>query len=121
MDSSYPIVKIPMIPHYCDVVVFPSPCKENNKSWFYVLKNTAAAPGITSSKTSFEYIPGSVYCFLPSVGESTGRVRVFSSKPDFLDKFSYCLEIRPKVLEFENTNVEHEDTQICSADVSTKG
>ena len=114
MDSSIPTVNIPLIPYYCDVVVFPSPYKENNKSWFYVLKNTAAAPGMTSSKTSFEYIPGSVYCFLPSAGECTGRIRVFSSKPSFLDKFIYCLEISPKALDFEKTDADQEDTQICS-------
>ena len=103
MDSSTPTVYIPMIPHHCNVVVFPSPYKDSDKSWFYVLENTAAVTGISARKTAFDYIPGSVYCFLPSDDEFTGRVRVFSSKPHFLDKFSYCLEINQQVLDFENT------------------
>ena len=82
------------------MVVFPSPY-QNNESVFFLLKNTAAIPDMITGNHSMEYVAGYVYCFLPSSEESKGKVSVFSSRPSFLDQFSYSLEINKQFIDIK--------------------
>ena len=102
MEKSERMVSIPVPPNFANLVVFPAPSKESDESWFYLLKNTDSVPVHGLSNVSVRYIPGSVYCFLPSEDENKGKVSFYSQKPAFLDEFIYCLEINKKVIQFQD-------------------
>ena len=102
MVEPVPSVSIPSFPFYCDLVVFPSPYKENEESSFFLIKMTSDVPSEVTGHFVVEHIPGSIYCLLPSSEESKGRVSVHPSRPSFLDNYSYCLEINKKSMAFHN-------------------
>ena len=101
MDHQQPLVSIPFIPYYCNLVVFPSPHK-TTVSRFFILSNSAATPECSDDKVTFDYIPGSVYCFLPSSEKAGGKITVLSGQPSFVHDFTfpYCLELNPQALVF---------------------
>ena len=109
MSQQVPSVEIPAIPFFCNLVVFPSPTSESNESRFFLLKNVADVPKCSSETLWVEYIPGSIYCLLPSSERNQGRVSVYESKPNFLDDFSYSLEINKKSIVFQNIKSEAEE------------
>jgi hypothetical protein len=109
MSQQVPSVAIPAIPFFHNLVVFPSPTSESNDSRFFLLKNVADVPMCSSEKMWVEYIPGSIYCFLPSTERNQGRVSVYESKPNFLDDFSYSLEINKNSIVFQNLKSEAEE------------
>ena len=100
MVQSPEFVSIPLAPYFCDLVVFPLPNKKSQETFFCLMKNCDDMPVYGLGSVLVEYIPGSVYCFLPSVGENHGTVRVFRSKPNFLDTFTFCLEINRLAIDF---------------------
>ena len=106
MVEAVPSVSIPAFPYYCDLVVFPSPYKHIAESSFFLLKKTADVPTEITGNLFVEFIPGSVYCFLPSCEKSKGTVSVHESRPSFLDDYSYCLEISKKSIDFLSSESE---------------
>ena len=104
MDHQQPLVSIPFISYHCNLVVFPSPHK-TTVSRFFILSNSAATPECSDDKVTFDYIPGSVYCFLPSSEKTAGKITVLSGQPSFVHDFtfSYCLELNPQALVFINS------------------
>ena len=109
MSQQMPSVAIPAIPFFCNLVVFPSPTRESNESRFFLLKDDAGVPKCSSETFWVEYIPGSIYCLLPSTERSRGRVSIYKSKPSYLDAFCDSLEISKKFIVFQNIKSEAED------------
>ena len=96
MFDPVPSVSIPAFPYFCNVVVFPAP---SNESTFFIIKKSADVPDTILGKLTVEYVPGSVYCLLPSNEKSHGSVSVYNSRPSFLSEYNYCLEINVKSLD----------------------
>ena len=109
MSQQVPSVAIPAIPFFYNLVVFLSPTSESNESRFFLLKNDAGVPKCSSEKLWVEFIPGSVYCFLPSTERNQGGVSVYESKPSFLDDFCDSLEINRKFIVFQNIKSDAEE------------
>ena len=107
MEKSHSNVSIPLPPYFANLAVFPSPSNECEESRFYLLKNTDTVPVHGLSCASVKYYPGSVYCFYPSDEENIGTVTVYTSKPSFLDEFTYCLEMNKQVMEFNGSETAH--------------
>ena len=99
MDNIFPSVSIPSFPYFCNMVVFPSPCNED-VSAFFIVKKTAAVPEHSCQKLLLEYLPGHIYCLLPSSELNHGTVSRYSSRPNFLQEYSYCLEIDKNAISF---------------------
>ena len=55
--------------------------------------NNAVHPKATGGFHWLEYLPGYMYCFLPSFEADRGAVYVYDYLPDFLLDFLYCAEI----------------------------
>ena len=51
-------------------------------------------PQLTGGTHWLEFLPGHVYCFLPSFDADNGEIRVFDDPPKFLDEFNYSEEIK---------------------------
>ena len=100
MKMSQKYLSVPLPPYFANLAVFPSPCEVSDESWFYLLKNSSTVPVYGLSTVSVKYIPGSVYCFFPSIDEDIGTVKYYSRKPSFLDDFTYCLEINKLRIQF---------------------
>lgn len=120
MDQHQPLVSIPSIPFYCNLVVFPSPHKATDVSRFFILSNSPVAPDLSDEKVTFDYIPRSVYCFLPSLDKAAGKITLLSGQPSFVHDFTfpYCLEINPKSLEF--SHLEKNDVSKSQAEPMAK-
>ena len=121
MSQHQPLVSLPFIPYYCNLVVFPSPHKNSDVSRFFILSHSAAAPEYSDKRVTFDYIPGSVYCFLPSAEKYSGKITMLSSKPSFVSDFSfpYCLEVNPNFLDFSNSDRKDKTKQPRNQDGST--
>ena len=63
-------------------------------SYFYILKDNAVKPLLTGGVHWLEFLPGHVYCFLPSLRGDVGSVRVYDHMPEFIKDFSLCMEIK---------------------------
>ena len=55
--------------------------------------NNAVLPNATGGTHWLTYLPGCMYCFLPSFEADKGTVYVYDHIPDFLLDFLYCTEI----------------------------
>ena len=97
METFIPTISIPIIPYYCNVVVFPNPGGQIDSPVF-VLKKTAAVPEVLSQNILLEYAESHVYCLLPSKQMYQGTISFRESRPHFLQDFSYCLEIDRKAM-----------------------
>ena len=119
MESSFQTISIPLIPYYCNVVVFPLPLNDgcNTDSAVFVLKKTAEIPAASGQYFPFEYLPSHVYCLLPSKEMHQGRVSIFKSRPLFLNQFSFCLQVDPKIAAITNP-LSFSDTQQAPDDES---
>ena len=93
---------IPAFSYFCNIVVFPAPDNDDSKK--FLLKTKADVPDEIFGNLKVEYVPGSVYCLIPSSEKSQGAVSVYKEKPDFLDGYSYCLEINPESVVFPNSS-----------------
>ena len=127
MDAAVPTIALPGIPHFYNVVVFPSPLKDNNESRIFLLKNSDVVPACSFEPWLIEHIPGSFYCLMPSQESKQGKVSLYTSRPGFLDAFSYCLEVdqtaigfpradnqnakNPEIVAFEK---ETDESEVCS-------
>ena len=69
--------------------------KENSS--FFILKNNGAKPVSTGTDHWLNFMPGYVYCFVPSYESCVGEVHVYSYIPEFIKDFQFCMEIE-KVL-----------------------
>ena len=98
-----PSITIPVFPNFCNVAVFPASNKARGESLFFLLKKTAVIPKESGEKFWVEYLPDSIYCLLPSTEINQGSVTMYSSRPDFLDKYAYCLEINKLSINCSNT------------------
>ena len=58
-----------------------------------------------------------VYCLLPSKEMHQGRVSIFKSRPLFLNQFSFCLQVDPKIAAITNP-LSFSDTQQAPDDES---
>ena len=103
MDDQVPMptVVIPAPENFCNLVVFPS-TTSMKESKFFLLKNKADVPQENIGNVKVEFVPGSIYCLLPSKEKSIGCVSVYESKPSFLDSYAYSLEINVKSVDFFN-------------------
>ena len=99
MDESVAFISIPAFPFFCNVVVFPSPISSTLEPNVFILKKTSEVPDVILGKLSLEYVPGSVYCLLPSADQSHGTVSVFKARPSFLKEYSYSLQINKESLD----------------------
>lgn len=101
MEESLPSIVIPAPEYFCNVVVFPDPTVTDEPK-FFLMKNNCDVLRyqIGSVKVKYMYIPGSVYCLLPSVEKNTGSVSVYSSKPSFLDSYACYLQIDMNSVDF---------------------
>ena len=105
-----PSIAIPAFPHFYNLVVFPSPVKESDGSRFFILKKSADVPEYSSKKWLVEFIPDSIYCLLPSAEREQGKVTVYKNRPQFLDQYSYCLEINNKTVALQKIKSETAET-----------
>ena len=64
------------------------------QSYFMILKNEPKESVPTGGTHWLEYLPGFVYCFVPSTESNSGKVYAYNYRPEFLKKFFYCQEIR---------------------------
>ena len=96
-------VALPVIPNFCNLAVFPSPSNKDDESRFFLLNNSAVVPAWSFKTWLVEYIPGSVYCLLPSDENNKWMVSIIPSKQALEERFSYCLEINMDAL--VSTNV----------------
>ena len=102
MDESLPTVIIPTPEHYCNLVVFPAPSSILHAPKFFLMKNKADVPKHKIGSVRVKYVPGSIYCLLPSTEKNHGEISMYRSKPGFLDSFTYCLEIKEDCVDFVN-------------------
>jgi hypothetical protein len=56
--------------------------------------NNGAKPQLTGGTHWLEFLPGYVYCFLPSLDPDKGEVHVFGYPPSVLDDFLYSEKIK---------------------------
>ena len=103
--ADVPKVGVPFIPFFCNLAVFPTE-KENDETLYYILKQSPTVPSASDVKVMIDYLPGHVYCFFPSIEENRGKVAMFSSRPDFLKRFSYSLEIDKRHVVLPSTSSE---------------
>ena len=61
--------------------------------------NNAVHPKATGGFHWLEYLPGYMYCFLPSYEADRGTIQVYDYLPDFLLDFLYCAEIHGLILD----------------------
>ena len=120
MADQVPSVAIPAFPHFYNLVVFPSPVRESDESRFFLLKNDADVPKCSSETLWLEYIPGSIYCLLPSCERNQGSVSVYESRPSFLDDFSDSLEINKQSMVFLNNKSEAAEFSNVMPELETK-
>ena len=104
MDDPILSITIPFIPYFSNIVVFPLPRKENCAKVF-ILKKTADVPEASNEKFRLEYLPGHVYCLLPSKEMQQGQIFLCKSRPNSLKQFSYCLEMDKKYISFSKTTL----------------
>ena len=93
MNESLPTVVIPAPEYFCNLAIFPAPSTIHNAPKFFLLKNVADVPIHQIGSVVAKYVPGSIYCLLPSVEKNNGTITVYKNKPSFLDSYTYCLEI----------------------------
>ena len=87
MNKAMPTVKVPVPSYQCNLTVFPAPTCYKDKSLFYVLGNSEDFLTDQIGTMEIEYIPGMIYCFLPSMEKRQGSVSVYTAKPNFIDSF----------------------------------
>ena len=102
-EMDFPSVAIPAFSHFSNLVVFPASNEAQGNSRFFLLNKTAAVPKPSGEKVWIEYIPDSIYCLLPSSESKVGSVTIYSSRPDFLNDYSFCLEINKSSISCSNT------------------
>ena len=99
MDTCPSTISIPVIPYYCNVVVFPlPPGVDYDDSPVFVLKKSALLPAASDHDFTLEYLPSHVYCLLPSIQMQHWTVSLYKSRPAFLKNFSFCLQIDPRTV-----------------------
>ena len=97
METGLSTITIPVIPYFCNVVVFPlPPGADYDNSPVFILKKTAEIQAASDHDFTFDYLSSHVYCLLPSDDMHHGTVSLYQSRPAFLDTFSYCLQIDPR-------------------------
>ena len=106
--ATVPTVVFPSIPGFTNLIVFPFSSSKKDESKFFLLKKSADVPWWFSEVWEVEYLPGFIYCLLPSNEETLG-VAVYTRKPNFLDDFSYCFEIDQKAIMVKTHNSEAVD------------
>ena len=109
MENRLPSVVIPSPEYFCNVVVFPAPATLHDVPKFCLLKNVPDIPKYQIGSLEVKLYPGSVYCLLPSKDKSKGSLSVYQYKPSFLDSYTYCQEINPKSVVFQDA-VKEEDS-----------
>ena len=97
MAELFPTISIPVIPYFCNVVVFPVPDIDTYPPVF-LLKKTAMVPAASSQTILLEYAESHVYCLLPSKEMNRGTISICRSKPNFLKNFTYCSQIDRKAV-----------------------
>ena len=103
MDESLSSIVIPAPEFFCNVAVFPAPTTCDVPK-FFLMRNNCDVPRYQIGSVKVKYIPGSVYCLLPSIEKNVGRVSVYGSKPSFLDSYAYCLQINIRSVDFLDFN-----------------
>ena len=100
MDKLIQTVRLPVPVYQFNVVVFPAPPYHQDNSRFLVLQIQQDITKRQIGYLELEYIPGMVYCFLPSMEKYQGSVSLYTSKPDFLGSYLVCFEVKVKSLVF---------------------
>ena len=100
MDKLTQTVRLPVPVYQFNLVVFPAPTCQQDNSRFLVLQIQQDINERQIGYLELEYIPGMVYCFLPSMEKYQGSVSLYTSKPGFLGSYSVCFEVNVKSLVF---------------------
>ena len=58
-----------------------------------MLKNNCVPARATGGTHWLEYLPGFMYCFVPSYDSHKGEVKVYDYIPEFIKDFLFCLTI----------------------------
>ena len=66
MDKTFQVIRVPVPVYHCDLAVFPAPFYYQGISRFFVLQTKISDLEDDAGSLEIEYIPGMVYCFLPS-------------------------------------------------------
>ena len=95
-------LKIPAIPNFANLIVYPAPqgvsvlanfCNYNililGQSSIYLLSGCSAKPVISDKSVSVEFLADHVYCLALSVGTNIGSYRLFTSIPGFIKDLQY--------------------------------
>ena len=56
--------------------------------------NNGVLPRATGGSHWLSYLPGYMYCFVPSYEADKGNVFAYDYLPDFLLNFQFCVEIK---------------------------
>ena len=104
MNDSFPTVRVPVPAYQCNIVVFPELSGYQQTSKFYVLNTHADIFGYQIGTLDIEYISGMVYCFLPSQEKRKGNVSVYTSKPSFVETFTFCFEVSTNITGLKKTS-----------------
>ena len=104
-DNSIPTIKIPSIPYFSNIVIFPHP-GNSTESRVFVLKKEADIPEASSKTLNLHHLPGHVYCLLPSREMYHGKLFMFKGRPNLLRQFNYCLEVDKKYIFVDNGDLQ---------------
>ena len=114
MVESVTTVVIPAPEYFCNLVVFPAPPTINDAAKFVLMKNEAEVPKYHFGSVEAKFLPGSVYCLLPSTERNHGIISVYNTKPSFLDSYTYCQEINPKSVDFLKCEADQPKASSCN-------
>ena len=73
--------------------------------------NNGVLPRATGGSHWLTYLPGYMYCFVPSIEASKGTALAYNYIPDFLLEFLFCAEIKNVTFELSGCNNTNMDTQ----------
>ena len=59
-----------------------------------MLKNDQSKVAATGGHHWLEYLPGFVYCFIPSKKVASGKVYAYNYMPQEIQNFMYCWDIQ---------------------------
>ena len=111
LKNMFPTVSIPSFPYFCNMVVFPAAGGQEESS-FWILKKTSALSKDSGRKLLLEYLPGYIYCLLPSSQEHQGTVSMNTSRPNFLKDYTFCFPSKHSQVDLLPALVDDEDQEI---------
>ena len=85
------------------------------------MKNNGKEPTSAGSQHWLEFMPGYAYCFVPSLHDRAGVIKVCSSKPEFISEFEYTMKIEKVCIPnlIQTLNIYHHQVGTYSYDLSS--